>query len=230
MESFLDLGRCVESEPACDSSHIRPIYIWHYKRTNRKGTFILQVWDLFPFTIASCVLPCTLVLISTLGKRIKVTKDRQAGEAESTMGSYFSKSWDPPTGIPDLSGKVVIVTGARFVIDPDRSRRVLTRANSSGIGYSTAEQLARHGAKVYVATRSEAKAHAAIEKIYANNKNIKAGKLMFLPLDLADLDSVAKAVEIFLKQEDRLDILGMLCESTRGFRYTLESVSVSNGV
>ena len=80
-------------------------------------------------------------------------------------------------------------------------------ANSSGIGYTTAEQLARHGAKVYVAARSEAKAHAAIEKIYANDK-VKAGRLIFLPLDLADLDSVAKAAEIFLNREDRLDILG----------------------
>lgn len=37
------------------------------------------------------------------------------------MGSYFSKSWDPAMGIPDLSSKVVIVTGAKFVIDPDGS-------------------------------------------------------------------------------------------------------------
>jgi len=90
------------------------------------------------------------------------------------------------------------------------------KLRSSGIGYTTAEQLARHGAKVYVAVRSEAKAHAAIEKIYANNKKVEAGKLIFLPLDLADLDSVAKAAEIFLKQEDRLDILGTFYESTRG--------------
>lgn len=91
---------------------------------------------------------------------------------------------------------------------------MLIRAKSSGIGYTTAEQLARHGAKVYVAARSEAKAHAAIEKIYANNKKVEAGKLIFLPLDLADLDSVANAAEIFLKQEGRLDILGTLYEST----------------
>lgn len=84
---------------------------------------------------------------------------------------------------------------------------MLSCANSSGIGYTTTEQLARHGAKVYVAARSEAKAHAAIEKMHANNKEVEAGKLIFLPLDLADLDSVAKAVGIFLKQEDRLDIL-----------------------
>lgn len=59
-----------------------------------------------------------------------------------------------------------------------------------------------------MAARSEAKAHAAIEKIHANNKSVEAGNLIFLPLDLADLDSVVKAVEIFLKQETKLDVLG----------------------
>jgi len=95
---------------------------------------------------------------------------------------------------------------------------VLTRVDSSVIGYITAEQLARHGAKVYLAARSEAKVHAAIERIYTNNKKLEAGKLIFLPLDLADLDSVARAAEIFINQEDRLDILGTFYESTRGFR------------
>jgi len=88
------------------------------------------------------------------------------------------------------------------------------RTKSSGIGYTTAEQLARHGAKVYVAARSETKAHAAIEKIYSNNKRVEAGRLIFLPLDLADLDNVARAAEIFLKQEERLDILGTFYDST----------------
>ena len=91
---------------------------------------------------------------------------------------------------------------------------MLICVNSSGIGYATAEQLARHGAKVYMAARSEVKVHAAIEKIYANNNKVEAGKLIFLPLDLADLDSVAKAAEIFLKQEGRLDILGTSYELT----------------
>ena len=54
-------------------------------------------------------------------KRNQFTKDRQAGEAESIMGSWFSKSWDPSTDIPDLSGKVIIVTGAKFVIGADES-------------------------------------------------------------------------------------------------------------
>ena len=59
-----------------------------------------------------------------------------------------------------------------------------------------------------MAARSEAKAHAAIEKLYANNKSVAVGKLIFLPLDLADLNSVVEAAEIFLKQESKLDVLG----------------------
>jgi NAD(P)-dependent dehydrogenase (short-subunit alcohol dehydrogenase family) len=58
-----------------------------------------------------------------------------------------------------------------------------------------------------VAARNEARAHAAIEKIHANNKGVEVGKLVFLPLDLADLDSVVEAAEWFMKQESRLDIL-----------------------
>ncbi len=68
-----------------------------------------------------------------------------------------------------------------------------------------------------MAARSEAKAHAAIEKIHANNKSVEAGKLIFLPLDLADLDSVVKAAEIFLKQETKLDILGK--SNTQGLEH-----------
>lgn len=31
------------------------------------------------------------------------------------MGSFFSKGWDPAQQIPDLTGKVAIVTGAKYV-------------------------------------------------------------------------------------------------------------------
>ena len=68
-----------------------------------------------------------------------------------------------------------------------------------------------------MAARSEAKAHVAIERIYANNKSVESGKLIFLPLDLADLDSVVKAAEIFLKQETKLDVLGK--SDMQGLRY-----------
>jgi NAD(P)-dependent dehydrogenase (short-subunit alcohol dehydrogenase family) len=80
--------------------------------------------------------------------------------------------------------------------------------DSAGIGYATTVELARHGAKVYLASRSKAKALAAIELIHTENPGIRAENLIWLPLDLMDLDSVVKAADTFMQQEDKLDILG----------------------
>ena len=79
--------------------------------------------------------------------------------------------------IPDLSGRTAVVTGG-----------------NSGIGYHTAEQLARHGARVVVATRSEAKGRAAAEKVGGE----------WAPLDLADLASVRAFAEGFTGPLDLL--------------------------
>ncbi|KAJ7226766.1 NAD-P-binding protein [Mycena pura] len=88
--------------------------------------------------------------------------------------------------VPDLSGKIIIVTGG-----------------NSGLGFATSKVLVERGAKVYIATRSEAKAKEAIEQI-AND----TGKTpLFLKLDLADLDSVQAAANMFLSKENRLDVL-----------------------
>jgi enoyl-[acyl-carrier-protein] reductase (NADH) len=80
--------------------------------------------------------------------------------------------------------------------------------NSAGIGYATVTELARHGAKVYLAARSESKALAAIKKLHAEIPKIPIKNLVWLPLDLTDLDDVARATRTFLGKEDRLDILG----------------------
>lgn len=79
---------------------------------------------------------------------------------------------------------------------------------SAGIGYAVTAELFRHGAKVYLAARSESKALAAIEKLRAENSKIPKENLVWLPLDLANLDLVERAASTFLKREDRLDILG----------------------
>ncbi|KAF8833682.1 hypothetical protein BDN67DRAFT_916467, partial [Paxillus ammoniavirescens] len=52
----------------------------------------------------------------------------------------FSKSFNPLTDLPDLSGKVIIVTGG-----------------NAGIGYATVKHLARKGATVYMAARNKSK-------------------------------------------------------------------------
>ncbi|KAJ6518108.1 NAD-P-binding protein [Mycena vitilis] len=88
--------------------------------------------------------------------------------------------------MPDLSGKIVLVTGGNV-----------------GIGYETVKQLLLKNAKVYLAARSLERATAAIERLEDETKRTA----IFIQLDLAELPSVRKAADAFLAQESRLDIL-----------------------
>ncbi|KAI0790325.1 NAD-P-binding protein [Abortiporus biennis] len=106
------------------------------------------------------------------------------------MGSFFSKGFNPDTDVGDLNGKVIIVTGG-----------------NTGIGYATIQHLARHGAKVYMAARSEEKAKAAIEKLNKEGLGPRNGEVIWLELDLSDPRKVKKSAEAFLEKEKRLDCL-----------------------
>jgi len=87
----------------------------------------------------------------------------------------------------------------------------LTPSFSTGIGFVTAEQLAIHGAKVYLACRSESKALDAIRAIETNTPSLRnSGRVVWLPLDLSSVESSKKAAGNFLSQEQRLDILSEL--------------------
>lgn len=88
--------------------------------------------------------------------------------------------------VPDLSGKVIIITGA-----------------NTGVGKETAKVLVARNAKVYIAGRSQERVEQAIQDIKA-----ETGKeALFLKLDLADLTSVKAAAEEFQRKETRLDVL-----------------------
>jgi NAD(P)-dependent dehydrogenase (short-subunit alcohol dehydrogenase family) len=89
--------------------------------------------------------------------------------------------------IPAQTGKTVIVTGA-----------------NSGIGYPTALELARAGAQVIIAGRSEAKGLAAAESI---NAKLPAARVSFELLDLASLASVASFAARMNASLQNLDIL-----------------------
>ncbi|MEM6931884.1 MAG: oxidoreductase [Myxococcota bacterium] len=89
--------------------------------------------------------------------------------------------------VPDLTGKITIVTGA-----------------NAGIGFEAAKVLAEHGAEVVLACRNEAKAQAALDKIRADSPG---SSLVVLPLDLSSLDSVRAFAAAFVERYDRLDIL-----------------------
>ena len=68
--------------------------------------------------------------------------------------------------------------------------------------------LALQGAKVYLGARSEHKAMEAIRCLYAEDKQLKAEQIVWLPIDLGDPRSVIRAAEIVVSKESHLDILG----------------------
>ena len=98
----------------------------------------------------------------------------------------MSENWTA-NKIPDLSGKVIIVTGA-----------------NSGIGYESAREFTRKGAEVIVASRDPIKAERSILNI---KEEIPGAKLEFIELNLANLDSVRKFAEKFKSKHNSLDIL-----------------------
>ncbi|KAF5668275.1 carbonyl reductase [Fusarium denticulatum] len=97
--------------------------------------------------------------------------------------------WDPSTNMPNLNGKVAVVTGG-----------------SSGIGLETVRFLARKGAKVYLTTRSEARAQQAKHKL-TKDADINHRNVQYLVMDLYDPVSISHAVEELKKSETKLHIL-----------------------
>ena len=85
-----------------------------------------------------------------------------------------------------------------------KGRTFLVTGANTGIGRSTAAALARQGGRVYVASRSREKGEEAVAGIRA-----AAGTeaVWFLPLDLADLDSVRACAEAFLARGEPLHVL-----------------------
>ncbi|KAJ7362597.1 NAD(P)-binding protein [Mycena albidolilacea] len=99
---------------------------------------------------------------------------------------HTKPKFDPARDLPDLTGKVVLVTGG-----------------NSGIGYETVKVMLLKNATVYLAARSLSKGNEAIAQL-----ETETGKrAKFLELDLADLRTVRKAAEAFFEREERLDIL-----------------------
>ncbi|KAN0132336.1 NAD-P-binding protein [Lactarius tabidus] len=88
--------------------------------------------------------------------------------------------------IPDLTGKVILVTGG-----------------NSGIGKETVKQLLAHNAKVYLAARNAQKADEAIAEL----KNETGKEAIFLQLDLADIPAVRRSAQEFLSNESQLHVL-----------------------
>ena len=107
------------------------------------------------------------------------------------------KSIDIP--VPDLSGRLALVTGA-----------------SDGIGWHIAARLARAGAEVVMPVRNQAKGQAAAQRI---RERTPAAKLDVRTLDLSELASVADAATELLREGRPIDILinnaGVMTPPTR---------------
>lgn len=90
-------------------------------------------------------------------------------------------------GIPNLSGRIALVTGA-----------------TSGIGLETARALAKAGAHVILAGRSAEKGANSVREI--ERSGIK-GTIAFEKFDMADLSAIAAAANRIAASNDRIDIL-----------------------
>ncbi len=97
-----------------------------------------------------------------------------------------SGRWDL-TGLPDLSGRRALVTGA-----------------NSGIGLETAVHLARAGAAVCLACRNPERGAAASAQL---RRRVADADVDVLRLDLADLGQVASAAATYLAARVPLDML-----------------------
>lgn len=89
--------------------------------------------------------------------------------------------------MPNLTGKVIIVTGG-----------------NSGIGFEAAKEFARKGATTILACRSMDKAQVALDQILAEIPNAQAE---IMSLDLANLTSVRQFAADFQAKHGKLDIL-----------------------
>jgi len=113
-----------------------------------------------------------------------VAAGRPVGKTQGASGLTTDRIRE---GRPDLSGRVVIVTGG-----------------NSGIGLETARELARRRARVILACRCEERGETAVDSI---KSTVDGAHVESLPLDLAGLSSVRRFVDAFKGRFDRLDIL-----------------------
>lgn len=116
---------------------------------------------------------------------------------ETTLKSYafLPKPKFTEDNVPDLTGKVIIVTGGNTGIGRETCRVPIPPRADPGSAKLTAQcqVLLQKNAKVYLAARSEARAKSAITELLA-----ETGKeAIWLGLDLSSFQNIEKAAAEF---------------------------------
>lgn len=124
------------------------------------------------------IIVATAAILAGIG--VYKLANRQNGKTQ------IAEAWTTDN-MPDLTGKVIIVTGA-----------------NSGIGFEAAKEFVRKGAATILACRSLDKAQVALAEIQAE---IPDAPVEIMQLDLASLSSVRQFAEAFQAKYDRLDVL-----------------------
>jgi NAD(P)-dependent dehydrogenase (short-subunit alcohol dehydrogenase family) len=111
--------------------------------------------------------------------------------------------------IPDLTGKVIIVTGG-----------------NSGLGFESVKAMAAKGAEVILTSRSLDKGNEA-----KNDIGKTKGEIVVMQLDLASFDSIKSFAKLFKSKYTRLDVLmnnaGIM---TTPYHLTKDGLEAQNGV
>ncbi|XP_061637550.1 dehydrogenase/reductase SDR family member 13-like [Phyllopteryx taeniolatus] len=99
----------------------------------------------------------------------------------------------------------VVVKGKRCTSEAKlHGRTVIVTGSNTGIGKTTAVDLAKRGARVILACRNRQRGEAALAHV---KQESGSNQVVFMQLDLGNLKSVRSFAETFLRSEPRLDIL-----------------------
>jgi len=101
-----------------------------------------------------------------------------------------SSTFNPLKDLPNMSGKVVLVTGS-----------------SSGIGLASLQHLCRLGARVYMAAPDEDRTKEALERVEREGREPGLGEVIWHELDLSEPHSAKASAERFIARETQLDVL-----------------------
>src|SRR5438132_438944 len=81
------------------------------------------------------------------------------------------------------------------------AKTALVTGANKGIGFEVVRELARLGRHVFLGARNAKAGRAAAEKLS------REGEVIFIEIDIADLDSIRRAAEEVARQTDHLDVL-----------------------